>query len=413
MGALPSITPMENREPSEPFMTAEEARNILATSLDGRPLKIKDKTRFRYVMFRAPKDTEFLKTVLKLLPRYPEHIDAFVAYFTNFERRDAIVRAALDYLRDGIPYSHVRGELWHVVARLAGPKELQKSLPMAHQDARDRARCVSLSWGVMHFLMRCEEKGLARIGRRLSKEHETSRSLLAPIFRDKEFSSKGHAAALLRGKFMEQLAGARELQKRKITLNSLGLRQRDLPPSCNTALLSLGAIRRRHRTDKDYIREVLVRLYECNHSPIWPGLLGSEYEHALQILIEAEARFPGARSDWLALQDSFNDLVVRQFFEFLKNKSLNGHSKIVDRNGQLVRYGSLITAGSPFDTAYPSEAKMFRTMHDRRNGLPGSHPYSQKGGARNKWLDKNERDSFVSELKNTLDSIAAVVAQNS
>ena len=306
----------------------------------------------------------------------------------------------------------MRGELWHIVARLAGPEELRLCLPLAKEDAKNRAQCLVLSWGVMHFLMRCEHEGLANLRQRLSSEHPISRSLLAPILSEREFIGKSGAVKLLKGKLMEQLAGARELQKRQITLNTLRLRRRQLSKSCNTTLLSLGVIRRSYRADKDYINEKLVVIYGCQDSPIWLKLLGTEYEHALQILIEAEARFSGSYSEWLSLQDSFNDIVVRQFFYFLRSNNLDGHSKVVGRNGQLVKYGSLIAEYAPFDNHYPSEAKAFRILHERRNKLPGSHPYDQKGGGKNSWLKKNERDSFIPALQNALNNIAKVVEQN-
>ena len=413
MGALPSIPPTDNRDASEPIMTAEEAINILNTSIGGKPQKVRDKARFRYVMYRAPQDTEFLKIVRRLMPRHPEHIDAFVAYFGNFATRRSIAKTALDYLETDVPYTYVRGELWHVIARLAGSEELQRGLPNALKDARGRSRCMALSWGVMHFLMRCEKEELLLLGRRLEAEHPLSRSLLAPIFSDRELIEKGHAVTLLKGELMEQFAGARELQKRHITLNELGLKQRDLSLSCRTTLLSLGVIRRRHKSDKDYIDEKLAKNYNCLHSSIWRELLGTEYEHALQILTEAEAQFPGNRSGWLGAQDSFNDIVLRRFLVFLKSKNLNGHSNVVGKNGQMIVYGSLIRKGTPFDNAYPSEAKAFRALHERRNKLPGSHPYDQKGGGKNKWLSKNERDSLIPKLKIALDGVAKVVEQNS
>ena len=96
MGSLPSIMPTDDRDASDQSMTAEEARKVLATAIDGKPQKVKDKARFRYVMYRAPEDVKILATVLRLLPRHPEHIDAFVAYFANFGRRRSIVKAALD-----------------------------------------------------------------------------------------------------------------------------------------------------------------------------------------------------------------------------------------------------------------------------------------------------------------------------
>ena len=412
MGALPSIAPTDHRGGSDPPMTAKEARAVLASAIEGKPQKVKDKSRFRYVMFRAPADTQILKTALRLLPRHPEHIDAFAAYFANFGKKPAIAKAALGYLAADVPYSYVRGELWHIAARLAGQDDLREALPMALKDAKNRRRCIALSWGVMHFLIRCEKDGHTRNRRRLAKEHPISRSLLAPIVSGQEFSVKGCATALLKGSLMEQLAGARELQKRNVTLNALGLRQRDLPGPCRTALLSLGVIRRRHKTGKDYIGEVLTRLYGCKPVSIWSTLLGLEYEHALQILTETEARFPGAHSDWLGLQDAFNDLVVRSFFDYLKCKKLDGHSATVGKDGKLAKYGSLIARGTPFDKAYPAEATALRALHDRRNELPGSHPYSQKGGARNRWLEKEERDSFASVLTATLDAVATVVREN-
>jgi len=413
MGALPSISPSDNRGVTEPAMTVAEAQGVLSTAIDRRPMKVKDKARFRYVMYRAPADSKILNIVLKLLPRHPEHIDAFTAYFANFGKRRRIARVALTYLNSGLPYSYVRGELWHVIARLAGPQELEQAIPAARDDARNRSMCVVLSWGVMHFLMRCESEGLLGIGRRLAAEQPISRALLAPIFADREFTRKGHVRTLLKGSLMEQLAGARELQKRGVSLTSLSLRQRDLSVSCRSALLSLGVIRRRAgATTRDWISEILNQIYGCRSASVWRRLLGTEYEHALQVLLESKARFPGARSDWLGLQDSFNNIVIRQFFTFLQQKGMPGYSKIVDKKGELVKYGILIAVGGPFDSAYTTVASQLRNLHERRNKLPGSHPYDQKGGAKSKWLSNRERDSLVPHVKNALEAIAAVAERN-
>lgn len=369
MGALPSIAPTDAKTTLESEMMAPKAQEILRSAVGGKPLKIRDKSRFRYLMYRAPADGKILASVLKLLPRHPENIDAFVAYFTNFHRQPKIARAALRYLDSGLPYSYVRGELWHIVARLGGPDELAKGLPIARNDARKRGNCVALSWGVMHFLMRCESKGLCRLGKRLASESPMSRALLAPVFHDREFTRNGHAKVLLKGTLEEQLAAARELQRRGVSLGTLGLRQRDLSVLCRNALRSFGVIHRRRYIKSDWIAEKLVSLYGCADVQIWRLLLGAEYEHALQILIEAEARFPGAFSEWLGLQDSFNDITVRQFFTFLKTKGLSGYSKLIG-GGRLVKYGTLIAIGSSFDMQYPTEASHFRQIHDRRNQLP-------------------------------------------
>jgi retron-type reverse transcriptase len=88
MGSLPSISPTDGKGSSEKSMSATQARRILASAIGGRPKRIKDKARFRYIMYRAPEDTKILTDVLRLLPRHPEHIDAFVAYFTNYRKKN-------------------------------------------------------------------------------------------------------------------------------------------------------------------------------------------------------------------------------------------------------------------------------------------------------------------------------------
>jgi hypothetical protein len=99
----------------------------------------------------------------------------------------------------------------------------------------------------------------------------------------------------------------------------------------------------------DWIAECLAELYGCSDNKIWRLLLGTEYEHALQLLIEAKVRFSGAYSGWLALQDGFGNLATRKYFKFLKLKELNGHSRTVGNDGKLVDYGILLALGNPFD----------------------------------------------------------------
>ena len=366
-------------------------------------------------MYRAPKDTEFLKATLKILPRHPEYIDDFIAYFSNYGKRPVIAREALKYLQGGLPYSYVRGELWHVIARLGDADVFREGLPRALEDARNRKSCDALSWGVMHFLIACESKGIAknRIGIRLGSESPLSRALLAKIFSEREFVREGKARSLLKGTLEEQLAMARELQRRRVSLYSLGLRQRDLSVQCVNSLRALGVIRRRRRKSTDYIADILVSLYGCENIQIWRNLLGSEYEHALQILVETQSRFVGAYSEWLALQDSFNDIVVRKFFSFLSSKGLDGHSRIIAPNNKLVKFGALIQANSPFDRHFNLEAGLLRIIHNRRNRLPRSHPYDERGGAQNKWLKRSERDSLVPAVRDATNGIISAVSTHS
>ncbi len=412
MGALPSIPPFDVKDATENGMTAAESMKVLNTAIGGKPLKVQDKSRFRYVMYRAPADSCFMNAVLRLMPRHPEHIDAFAAYFSNFGKRPKIARDAIAFLEDGLPYSYVRGELWHIVARLGALNELKRALPLARKDARNRSGCVALSWGVMHFLIRCEREGLVRLGRRLASECSVSRALLAPIIPDREFSKDGCLEDLLKGSIEEQLAAAREMQKRGLSLNSVGIRQRNLPSTCRNSLKALGVVRRQYRDERDWIAETLASLYGCAEVRVWRGLFTTEYEFASQILMEAEAMFPTSYSNWLKLQDSFNDILVRELFRFMESKGLPGHSRTVARNGNLVKYGILISVDSPFDRNHNAIADKLRRLHNRRSRLPGSHPYDERGGARNHWLTKKERDTLVSSFIGCLNDIVSFLQEH-
>jgi len=412
LGSLPSIPPAADGEET-PKMEVSEAINLLNSCIAGRPFKVADKSRFRYVMYRAPKSAKILDKVMRLLPRHPEHIDTFTAYFGNYHKSKRIVREITELLESGLPYSYVRGELWHLLARLGTLEELEKALEMARQDARDRKKCLSLSWGVMNFLIRCQEEGLCSIGNRLNAEIPMSRALLASRIPQTEFVPKRVVVKMLKGSIVEQLTAARQLQIRKITLSKLNLRQRNLPEVCKHSLKSLGVIRRVRQVSRDWIAERLRQRYGGNPKSIWRSLLGAEYEHALQILIEADAMFDVSPSNWLQLQDSFNDAVVRQFISYLRQRRLPGGSqRTVAVNGRLVNYGSLLQPTCPFATAFPGVSASLLKIHERRNRLPGSHPYDQRGGTQNMWLTRAERDAMLNDVENALYDVTTYVFNN-
>jgi len=218
---------------------------------------------------------------------------------------------------------------------------------------------------------------------------------------------------MLKGTLEEQLAAARQLQTRNITLSGLNLRQRELSEVCRYSLRSLGVIRRISKTARDWIAERLQKKYHGSLIPIWRKLLGAEYEHALQILIEADAMFEIAPASWLQLQDSFNDAVVRILILYLRQRGLPGGSQgTVGKDGRLVKYGNLLQPGGIFATAFPAVSASLLKVHERRSKLPGSHPYNEKGGAQNSWLKRPERDVMAREVCSALSHIASVIVRN-
>jgi len=65
-----------------------------------------------------------------------------------------------------------------------------------------------------------------------------------------------------------------------------------------------------------------------------------------------------------------------------------------------VKYGVLLDKNQVFSRTYPLMAEGLRLSNDRRNSLPGSHPYKDSG-KRTSWLTKSEQDDLKRNLRTT------------
>ena len=82
LGMLPSLSDLQHAAGIEK-MGKEEAWRAFLPAIEGKPYRVIDKTRLRYVLYRAEPDTALLKRVLLLIPRHPEHADAFFGCFRH------------------------------------------------------------------------------------------------------------------------------------------------------------------------------------------------------------------------------------------------------------------------------------------------------------------------------------------
>jgi hypothetical protein len=413
LGILPSLAAPDRTEAEgPPTLERDKAERIFVEAIGGRPYRIVDKSKARYVLFRAPHSRRLLDLVLRLLPRHPEHIDAFVYYLDNYTVGRQIERAIVDLLRRGTPYEFVRGELWHVLARIAKADTRRRMMRIAKDDLRDASTLI-LKWGAMNFLLSCQRAGLGSHARRLKHQHELVQALLVPAIPDSEYGRGGLVGWLLREGAPDPGAVlAEQLIVRKQTHRDYGLRIRDLHPQLQNVFRAVGIVRRRQATRLDEISIILNRRYEVPDRRLWPLVLGREYAHALRILLRADSLYDASRSDWLQLQDSFNDTVVRGLIEFLNTAGLPGGRSLIDRKGELIRYGVLLDRGGPFAKQYPDIADALRGAHDRRNTLPGSHPFQQKGGAQNTFLGRGKQSQIHGALKAAYGEIVDLVDRN-
>lgn len=364
MGILPSINPQADAPQSDDEgLTADEALASFKTALSGRFLSIADKTRARYVLFRAPPSQKLLQYVLRLLPRHPEHIDAFVHYLNQHKPANRIVRQCTA-MSKASPYEYVRGEMWHLLAKMMRPKEMGSHVGRAVAAAKDQNAGLALKWGALHFLCVAEKARLGRYGRFLI--HQSSallQALLAPAIPDARFAKGDVAERMLKRKEFEPgMALGEHLVRLGLKPASLGVNTRSLPSQVRNTVRALGLTSRRSPR-VDPLGEILSARYGVSQWDGWKGLCGGNYSHALQLLAIADATHDMGRSQWLSHQNSFNHTLFLAFQRWLQKRSKPGVVTTVGRKGKPVTFGTLVDPSQPFARVYPVIASAFATTH--------------------------------------------------
>ena len=158
LGTLPSIAESAGRDPAESNLGEAAALIIFGDAIGGRPLRVIDKSRLRFVLYRSGPSRTILNKALKLLPTYPEHIDAFAAFFENYSKSRLIVRHVTSMLKKGVLHDYVHGELWLIASRQAVPDELRASGASSDRSSKARRSFILDAAGVMRFLSYMQER---------------------------------------------------------------------------------------------------------------------------------------------------------------------------------------------------------------------------------------------------------------
>jgi hypothetical protein len=149
MGTLPSIAQSEDNNSTKIYsLPAKDAVRFFRKGLKGRPQRIADKSRVRYVLFNAEPTREILKYVIRLLPHHPENIDAFIYYLGHYRRSLRIIKSCKKNLTKS-PYEYVQGELWHILARMMKPSEMKSLIKKAINIAKSSQSSFVLKWGAL------------------------------------------------------------------------------------------------------------------------------------------------------------------------------------------------------------------------------------------------------------------------
>lgn len=403
LGSLPSIHEPHGDEPT-PRLTASRAQRLLGPAIAGRPARVVDKTRLRFVLFRADPSKWLLGKACQLLARHPEHIDAFAVHLTQYGYSKKLARCCIDVMRS-TPYDYVAGEMWNFLARVQyqlkrkDPATWVSLFEEADAVLRTRSGGPTLQWGAGTFVSAASADGATGIRRALRAiDSSTGRALLGGDLAPPLFVPSGLAAQWMRSDEFEVGSSlSLRMHDLRITPAQLGLDSRRLKSQVRRTLKVLGLVRQ-PASQVDVMGELIAHRYGVDSAGEWRRLLGGEYAYALSLLHRADRAFDPARSDWLKHQNSFNQIMFLRLQAHLLSTARPGVVTVVARDGKLVDYGVTLEVSNQFSRTHPTIADVFRDMNTRRNRLPGSHPYEKRSHQRNHYLGKQERNRFVQRL---------------
>jgi hypothetical protein len=398
-GSLPSLTAYEGEVEETIRIGRARAERAFHKALKGRPLRIEDRSRARYVLYRASASPRLLSWVLRLIPRHPEHIDAFMEYLSNYRRSKKIERRLVELLKTKIPYEYVRGELWHVNARIGSRDTLKRLLGLCRNELRFKRASLALRWGAYAFQIACRRHSLAATIRGLKRESALIQALIVPILSTDDFRSDGIVGDFLRAtSFEPAIALGKAFARRGLSHRTYGVNTKELPAQAQNVYRGLQIIRRTATIEVDQIGEVLHTRFAVAKWHKWRKVLRKKYIHALQILLHANHLYAPSRSEWMQSQNSFNDALTRALIPLLEKYCHLAPVTLIDHKGKLVTFGALVDKNHPFGRGFPAIAGPFRAFNNRRNRLPGSHPYDQKGGSRNRFLRNKEQAKYSKQI---------------
>jgi hypothetical protein len=367
-----------------------EKRILDAVDVNSK-VTIKDRTLFRYILFRAPQSGDVLKVILKAWEHHPEHTDAYVAFLENYQRCDGVVTLAVRLLESKYPYDYVQGELWKLVARMGNKVELSRLTQLAIETVRNSSSGHASKLGAYIFLCRCDKEGLGNYEKWMMYEKMTLvQALATPYMRFDSSSGIATGKMILSRSLVDGYLGmVKPLIDANLDLNSFGKNPVEFPIVAQQVFGNAGLTG--HLLPRpDAIGNMLSKRYAVKKWNKWKDLLQAEYEHAHMELRFAGLYFESHLSTWLNYQAAFNEILFRSFQDFLAKKSAFGAITLVNRKGERLDWGVLLE-NSIFKSAYPDLQDDLNKVHKRRNSVPGSHPYDKKTGDKARPLKKKEQ----------------------
>lgn len=370
----------------------------LLDSVDKEKNEIIDMPRFKFFLFKAYGFEKHLDLILGLFEKRPDLSDAFVVYLSKFNENKKVV----DYLknlieRKSFPYQYVEGNVWLLLSKIDTKRRSSKLLKEGKSRVLNSKNNFYLRYGLLKYLAPFVMKSERRIFNKYIYENSSILQALllsdARIYFDYGNYIRILKQCLIRTKPDAGLAAVARLAYDDIEYSEVRPSKR-LKSPVRDSLVSLGLAKSIILPEITPFQEIFLNRYNIDISD-WKPYLKREHKHAHRILVLAEKAFDINKISWMCSTDSFNEILVRSLIKL--DASIT--QRLVNQQGNLIPYGSLLNPQNDFSTKYQIIADNFRLVHERRCSLPEAHPYERTTAKRAKFLKTGERNHFYGLLK--------------
>jgi len=371
-----------------------------------------DISKVRYILKASYQNEEILKIVIANLNSHPELINEYCLFLENYSYSTGLAGLIFENaIEKPSVYEYVEGKYWELLSKFKlPPQKIKLFRDKALNRLGNAKNKPSLRIGLFKFLGSVDNKQLlywlphekyAFIQMQLMNH-------INPVFYDNDEYWKLTDKLLLRHTYDPTLMAIKEIffNSRLDCLTKIKEPRRDDSNVLNNTIGIHGKV--------DTIGQIIKNVYLIPYSRIWHILLRNDYSHANFLLHLADKAFFMDKNSWVNYTDSFNDVLIVSFINFLSQKFphitwpdtiyLSGNKK-----GEKKDFGELLDCSNRLSKEYPNIIKGIREFHKGRRTTPSSHAFEKKTGIKTKYITRKEQKILYDYLKNSYIELIKVV----
>jgi len=265
-----------------------------AIGIESGNYKIISKSKFRYLLFRAPSSDFLLNLILTIWQKTPEHTDAYIAYLNNNYSSDRrIIDFCKSLLTNNYPYDYVRGELWKLLAKYGGKNDLLPLVELAIKSIKERNLYSAEKIGIYAFLLSCERIGLGKYSNWImSVDNSIILSQIEPFIDLSTNKFHGVVNTVAKHHLIDAWLGIiPAIRSLPDFFTKYGIQVSIIPEAIKNSLTKIGVINVKTKVNKDYLGTYIHKHFSTILWKGWKKLLGTEYIQCWNLMSESNLYF--------------------------------------------------------------------------------------------------------------------------